>query len=115
MQAKSTKVDGLYYLETSFDQFMFITKREIQTADSTRKLGTMFIVSNPKRFSSEALFPELFRQPGADPDQSPIYTSAVYTHKKLGLRFNKYPFPISLNDDDLPKTEVTRRNSSCER
>jgi two-component system nitrogen regulation sensor histidine kinase NtrY len=115
VQANPTAIPGLYYYETSFDKFIYITKREIQAPDSS-KMGTLFIVSNPKRFSSDAFFPELFKEfDRAEPENSPIYAYAIFSRKnmtapfKLGSSFNKYPFPIWLRDDELPKTEVNSR------
>ncbi len=110
VQTKPTQIPGLYYYETSFDKFIYITKRDIIAEDSVTRLGSMFILSNPKRFSSTALFPELFRQYGRnDPESSPIYSYAVYSDKKLVSTYNKYPFPIWLRDDEVPKEEFTSR------
>lgn len=100
---------GLNYYETSFDKFIYITKREIRKEDGT-ELGALFILSNPKKFSSDALFPELFRRfRQNDPESSPIYSYAVYTDKRLVSPSNKYPFAIWLNDEETPKQEFENR------
>ena len=113
VQARPTQnIPGLYYYETSFDKFIYITKREIVDMVTGSKLGSLFILSNPKRFSSDALFPELFRQLGRnDPESSPIYAHAIYTDKRLVSDYSKYPFPIWLTDEEIPKDEFTSRTN----
>jgi hypothetical protein len=56
VQAKPTSKDGLYYYETAYDRFSYITKREVNDS-AGKKLGTFFIVSNLKSYSRDALFP----------------------------------------------------------
>mgnify|MGYP001569740688 FL=1 len=76
-QSKSTGIEGLYYYETSFDKFNYITRRDV-TDTANKKLGSFFIVSNPKNSGREAMFPELFRQfQQTEPENSPIYSNAV--------------------------------------
>jgi two-component system, NtrC family, nitrogen regulation sensor histidine kinase NtrY len=101
MQANPTEIPDLYYYETAFDKYTYITERII--ADTTgRTLGYFFIISTPRKYSSgEALFPELFKQYKENsPENSPIYSYAVYSQKKLITPSNKYPFPTKLEDDD---------------
>ncbi|MBI3137614.1 MAG: GHKL domain-containing protein [Sphingobacteriales bacterium] len=111
VQSKRTQVEGLYYYETSFDKFNYITRREIRDTSDNR-LGTFFIVSNPKSFSNEALFPELFRQfKKVDPENSPTYSIAVYAGGRLISQPGNYPFPIWLKPEELPKTEFQPRTN----
>lgn len=111
VQSKPTQVDGLFYYETSFDKFNYITRREIRDTSNNR-LGTFFIVSNPKSFSNEALFPELFRQfKKVDPENSPTYSIAVYAGGRLISQPGNYPFPIWLKPEELPKTEFQPRTN----
>jgi signal transduction histidine kinase len=108
VQAKPTGTPGLFYYETSFDQFTYITERVIQKA-SGDTLGYFFVISNPKKYSSDALFPVLFKEyKKIDPENSPIYSYAVYSNKRLTSLSNKYPFPTKLSDDKLPKKEFDR-------
>ena len=105
------KVPGLYYYETSFDNFTYITKREVIPDDSTG-LGYLFIISNPRKYISDALFPELFRQlKYADPENSPVYSSAVYKNKNLVSPTTKYPFPTFLKDSEVPREEYERNTN----
>ncbi|MBI5858704.1 MAG: GHKL domain-containing protein [Sphingobacteriales bacterium] len=112
VQSKPTKIEGLYYYETSFDKFNYITRREVSdTAD--KKMGSFFIVSNPKSFSREALFPELFRQfKKNDPENSPIYPNAVYVNRRLVSPPGNYPFATWLKDEEIPKQEFSRKMNS---
>ena len=107
-QASATSIPDLSYYETSYDKFKYITKKSIKH-ENGKSAGFMFIISDPKRFTSDALFPELFKQyKDNDPENSPIYSYAVYTDKRLVSPSNKYQFPTSLTDDEVPKTEFEK-------
>ena len=111
VQSNKTEKSGLYYYETSYDQFNYITRRDI-TDTAGKKMGSFFIISNPKKYSSDALFPELFKQyKKNDPENSPTYSNAVYADKKLVSPPGKYPFAISLLDNDVPRKEVEKRTN----
>jgi hypothetical protein len=100
-----------FYYETSFDKFTYITRREV-TDTAGRKQGSFFIVSNPKNYRSDALFPELFRQfKQDDPENSPIYSNAIYLNKQLVSNVDKYPFATSLMESELPKVEFENRRN----
>ncbi len=108
-QSKPTNIEGLYYYETSIDRFNYITRRYV-TDTANKKLGSFFIVSNPKNFSPEALFPELFRQfQQTEPENSPIYSNAVYVNRRLVSPPGNYPFAIWLKDNEVPEEGFQRR------
>lgn len=110
VQAKPTSIEGLYYYEASYDKFNYITRRAV--IDTTlRKLGTFFIVSNPKVYSREALFPELFRQfsKNADPETSPVFSNAVYVNDSLVSPPGNYPFATWLEAGEKPVQEFERK------
>ncbi|MBC7949874.1 MAG: HAMP domain-containing histidine kinase [Chitinophagaceae bacterium] len=110
VQSKTTGTPDLFYFETAFDNFTYITER-IVVDTSGNKMGSFFIISNPKRYSSDALFPVLFKQyKKNDPENSPIYSYAVYNKKQLISRSDKYPFPTKLADAQLPRDEFKRVN-----
>ena len=110
VQARPTNKEGLYYYETAFDRFSYITKREVNDSAGV-KLGTFFIVSNLKSFSRDALFPELFRQFGSNElENSQVYSSAVYVNQQLYSPPGNYPFATSLLKDEVPKEEFEERN-----
>ena len=110
VQARPTSIEGLFYYEASFDKFNYITRRDvIDTA--MRKMGTFFIVSNPKVYSREALFPELFRQfsKNADPESSPVFSNAVYVNDSLVSPPGNYPFATWLEAGERPQQEFEKR------
>lgn len=95
-------IDGLYYYETSNDRFNYITRRYVRDT-ANNKLGSFFIVSNPKNFIRDEMFPELFRQfKRKEPENSPIYSFAVYVNRILISPPGNYPFAIWLNADEIP-------------
>ncbi|MFL5772710.1 MAG: sensor histidine kinase [Flavisolibacter sp.] len=111
VQSKSTVIPDLNYHETSFDKFTYITRREIR--DSVKKVGTFFIISTPRQYgATDALYPELFRQVSRkDAENSPIYSYAIYSNKLLISSSAKYPFQITLTDNQIPRTEFETRNN----
>ncbi|MBK9569240.1 MAG: GHKL domain-containing protein [Chitinophagaceae bacterium] len=109
VQSKPTETEGLFYYETSLDKFNYITRREV-TDTANKKLGSFFIVSNLKNYSRDALFPELFRQfKETDPENSPIYSNAVYDSLRLVSPPGNYPFPIWLTKNEIPSEEFQQR------
>lgn len=110
-QSHPTGTPDLFYYETAFDKFTYITERIItDTAGITK--GYFFIVSNPRKYSSDALLAELFKQYRQnDPQNSPIYSYAVYNQLKLVNVSNKYPFPTRLTEEQVlaEKNEVSRK------
>lgn len=105
VQSKATTTPGLYYYETAYDKFNYIIRRDVVDSGD-KKMGSFFIVSNLKSFSRDALFPELFRQSkGADPENSPIYSNAVYIRNRLISPVGNYPFATWLNESEIPKDE----------
>jgi signal transduction histidine kinase len=109
VQSKPTRTEGMYFYETSYDKFNYITRREV-TDSANKKLGTFFIVSNLKNYSRDALFPELFKQfKETDPENSPIYANAVYDKMQLISTQGNYPFPIWLTAADIPKEEFKQQ------
>ncbi len=96
-QSKGTNINDLRYFERSYDKFSYIFKKEVvDTNDIT--VGYLFVLSDPKRYKSEALVPELFKQTRERiPEYSPSYAYAIYDSLKLISHYNDYPFPTYLN------------------
>lgn len=113
-QSHRTDVEGLYYHETSFDKFVYITRRQAVLPNGSVQ-GHLFIVSNPRRFSTGEIFPELFRQYKENsPENSPIYYYAVYNKGQLTDNYShRYPFPTKMEDNRTWKgnNEFERRNN----
>jgi len=113
LQSHPTGTPDLFYYETSFDKYTYITERIVNDS-AGNKLGYFFLISNPKKYSSDALLPEFFKQYKNDPENSPIYSYAVYSQKKLIALSDKYPFATKLNDKDIPGTREFERKSRGE-
>ncbi len=111
VQSKPTATPDLHYHETSYDQYTYITKRFIR--DSPVIVGTFFIISSPKKYNQDALYPELFRKMNeTDAENSPLYSYAIYKNNLLISSSSKYPFRINLLAEDLPKQEFERRKNN---
>ena len=111
IQSKPTETEGLFYYETSFDKFNYIARQDV-TDSGNKKQGSFFIVSNLKNYSRDALLPELFRQFKAiDPENSPIYSNAVFDSLRLISPPGNYPFPIWLTANEVPKEEYVQRKN----
>ena len=108
VQSKETNIKGLFYYEASFDRYNYITRRMV-TDTLDRPIGSVFIVSNPKNYRSDALFPELFKlYKKQGPENPSIYSSAIYLNSRLVSPPVKYPFATSLNPEDIPAGEFTQ-------
>lgn len=109
-QSRATETPGLYYYETGLDNFTYITRKIARdTADST--IGVVYIISNPKKYGSvDHLFPELFKQARKNsPENSPIYSYAVYKDNMLMSFTSKYPFPTKLSNTISLPDEYNRK------
>jgi two-component system, NtrC family, nitrogen regulation sensor histidine kinase NtrY len=110
-QAKPTSTRGLYYYDVSFGQFNYISKKII--IDSSREiLGYVFIISNPKKYKNDALYPELFSKGNVNSiESSPLYAFAVYNNNQLINSYNDYPFATTLPAEQLKNKEYwSKRN-----
>ncbi len=115
IQGKETSIANLKYFEKSFDKFSYIFKKEVIDSFGVNT-GYFFVLSEPKRYKSDALIPELFRRTKElVPEYSPGYYYGIYS--KLGLisYYNDYPFPTKLSPEQVPKFEFeTRANKDFE-
>ncbi|HYF31678.1 MAG TPA: HAMP domain-containing sensor histidine kinase [Chitinophagaceae bacterium] len=107
--AKPTSITNVKYFEKSFDKFAYIFRQDI-TDSLSNTIGYLFVLSEPKRYKSDALIPELFRQPKQlTPDYSPYYSYAIYNNGDLIDYYNDYQFSTHLKEQDVPKKEFDRR------
>ncbi len=114
LQSHPTSTPDLYYYETSFDKYTYITERVVKDS-SGNKQGYFFLISNPKKYRSDALFPEFFKQyKKNDPENSPIYSYAVYSQEKLIALSNKYPFATRLSKKDIPGNKEYEQKANGE-
>lgn len=109
-QGKPTDFPGLYYYDVSYDKFNYISKKTI-TGKDTSVLGHVFILASPKRFKTDALYPELFAKSNTNAiETSPIYAYAIYTKNNLTISHNDYPFPTQLRNIKLTNNEYSSRS-----
>lgn len=115
IQGKETSIIDLKYFEKSFDKFSYIYKKEVLDSFGLN-MGYFFVLSEPKRYKSDALIPELFRQTKElVPEYSPGYFYGVYSKLDLINYYNDYPFPTRLSNFQLPKYEFeVRKNKDYE-
>jgi two-component system, NtrC family, nitrogen regulation sensor histidine kinase NtrY len=100
-QSKPTSIPGLLYYDVSFDRFNYITRKKIIAREGSL-LGYIFIISRPKAYKSDALYPQLFSKgSGASLENSPTYAYAVYINKQLVNTHNDYPFPTRLSNNNI--------------
>lgn len=112
IQGKKTAIPGMRYYEQSFDKFGYIFKREANVG--RKKLGTIFVQADPKRYKNEALTPELFRQNNVMlPEQySSVVSYAIYdSDRNLIQNYNDYAFPTHLANWLIPTNEFERRRN----
>ncbi len=104
VQSKPTGVQDLNYIETSFDRLTYITKRSIR--DSNNLVGSFFVISTPRQYgNSDALYPELFRQVSRkDAEYTSVYPYAIYKNKLLVLSSSKYPFQVTITNNQVPRS-----------
>ncbi len=100
MQGKKTGINNLRYYETAFDKFSYIFQRQVKdTSDQT--LAYIYMLSNPRRYRSEAMIPELFKQSEEFSfERSPLYAYGLYNQSELVSNVNDYPFPSVLTADE---------------
>jgi len=109
--AKPTKVAGMRYYEKDFTSFSYIYRREVRDQTSIAR-AIMYMVSSPRRFREEALYPELIRQPkGSVLDGQSGYAYAVYDSLRLKLSRNDFDFPVRLASGDVPLDRFHWRTS----
>jgi two-component system nitrogen regulation sensor histidine kinase NtrY len=115
IQGKETSIVDLRYFEKSFDKFAYIYKKEVVDTFGVN-VGYFFLLSEPKRYKSDALIPELFRQTKElVPEYAPGYYYGVYSKMGLIAYYNDYPFATRLTERQLPKFEFeTRKNRDYE-
>ncbi|MBS1575255.1 MAG: GHKL domain-containing protein [Bacteroidetes bacterium] len=105
------KVPDLFTYETSYDKISYITRREVK--DSLKNpIGDVFIISIPKKYGGESMLPQLFKQyDEGDPENSQVYSYALYSKSELISSSSKYPFVTSLTNNQVPKNEFEKRKN----
>lgn len=111
-QAKPTELPDLYFYESDYDNFAYITYREIKD-NSNKFIGSVYIVSKPKQFSDVSMSPELFRQyRDWEFSNSTVYNYAIYANKLLVASSKKYPFTSTLVASQIPRLRYELRENT---
>jgi two-component system, NtrC family, nitrogen regulation sensor histidine kinase NtrY len=109
IQGKLTNISGLKYYETAFDRFSYIYKKEIKDTSGS-PVAYFFMLSNPRKYKSDALSPELFKQPeDFSFERSSVYAYAIYSSMELINHINDYAFAIRLDSSEIPAKEYDVR------
>ncbi len=104
-QGKSTAIPDLFYYDISYDRFSYISKKDV-TDSAGKLLGHVFILASPKKYKTDALYPELFLKGYNNSiENSPIYSFAVYNKLQLVTSHNDYAFPSKITHKQVPLTE----------
>lgn len=111
-QSTPTSSPDLYIYEPSYEKFAYITHRRVVKDDGSLT-GTVWIISKPKKYSPDAIRPELFRQ-SRDSSffNSPVYNYAVYSKNLLITSSKKYPFTSTLLRSQIPKSTFELRENN---
>ncbi len=108
-ESKKTNIPNLYYYENGLDRFSYLFEKEIKTNDGVT-LGYFFIVAKPKRYKTEALYPELFKQvKDISSDLNVNYAYAVYSKNAILTNFGDHNFPSALSKKEQPALEYEVR------
>jgi two-component system nitrogen regulation sensor histidine kinase NtrY len=113
IQGKKTAIPGMRFFERSFDKFSYIFWREAKIGK--QKLGSIFVLADPRQSKNEALTPELFRKNSVLlPEQySSVYSYAIYdSTRNLISNYNDYAFPTHLASSLIPQFEFERRRNN---
>ncbi len=111
-QGKKTGIPDLYYYDISYDRFNYITKKDFVDSSGHTK-GYIFIVSTPKKYKSDALYPELFSKGSTNSiESSSIYAFAIYNDNQLSNSNNDYPFPTTVDPSSFTYNDfrIVNRN-----
>jgi len=111
-QGKPTDIPDLFYYDVSYDKFNYISKKEITDSSGLRQ-GYVFIISTPKKYKSDALYPELFSKGNNNSiESSPVYAFAVYNNNQLSSSYNDYPFTTDIDNNNFTYNEfrIVKKN-----
>ncbi len=104
-RSKKTNIQDFYYYENSDESYSYIYQKVIRDEEG-KTLGYFFLHAKPKRYKSDALFPELFKQvKDVTSDLSVNYAYAVYDKGKLITNYGDYNFKTRLPKALWPRQE----------
>lgn len=104
-RSKKTSNLDLYYYENELNEFSYLYIKDIKDARGSIK-GFFIIVAELKKYKSEALYPELFKQvEDVATDLNVNYAYAVYNKGKIINNYGDYNFKSRVPKEDYPKQE----------
>lgn len=112
-QTKPTGISDLFYYDEAYDRFSYISKKTLLDTAS-RVMGYVFILASPKKFTGDALYPELFSRGKFNSiENSSLYAFAIYNKWKLITSHNDYPFATSIKKERFSQQQfslIPRKN-----
>ena len=111
IQSKKTNINNLRYYETSYDRFSYIYQREVKDTTGAT-VALVYMLSNPRRYSSEAMIPTLFKESNDFSfERSPLYAYALYHNGELVTYMNDFPFKRTLTVNETAFNEYEFRDT----
>lgn len=109
-QGKATNIPNLYSYENTNGRESYIYEKVIKK--DTIIQGYLFVTVKPKRYKSEALYPELFRQvQNLSTDFNTHYAYAIYNNNILVNSFNDYSFQYDISTNTLPNKKFDNKTN----
>ncbi len=110
-QSKRTSIKDVYYYESNTEGYSFLYQKEIR--DSLQNdLGYFFVVAKPKRYTAEALYPELFNQGKDNPSDIDLnYAYAIYNKGTIINNFGDYNFVSRIPKQQYPKQDYIEKKA----
>lgn len=107
-RSKKTAYADMFYYENAFYSFSFLYEKEIKDLAGNIE-GYFFVIAEPKKYKSQALYPELFKQvKNAETDLNLTY--AVYNKGELISSAGDYNFLSRIPKDQLLRQEYKDRH-----
>ncbi len=111
-RSKPTSNSDLYYYENEYNEFSYLYKKDIRDARKNVQ-GYFLVVAELKKYKSEALYPELFKQvENVETDLNVNYAYAVYNKGKIINSYGDYDFKSRIPKDDYPKQEFLEKKNN---
>ncbi len=109
-RSKITSSQDLYYYENELNEFSYLYNKDIIDARGNIQ-GYFIIVAELKKYKSEALYPELFKQvENVETDLNVNYAYAIYNKGKIINNFGDFDFKSRIPKINYPKQEFYETN-----
>ena len=109
IESKPTDHPPVYYYTRGFDKYSFILKKHV-TNDEGKTVGFLFILSDPARYSSDALEARLFKGAEQMDEGSEVYSYGIYNKGVLSTSpYNRYPFSTIVDTSNIPASNIQKK------